>query len=109
MAVTKSFTSYQVKYYSSHTFNAYYDTLIHCYFGTTLVGRIEFYKEATDEDSLKSVIVGGLPYLRFRISRFQDVITTLRQEGPTLSLTVNDVNGIGTVATTAAEPTAEAE
>jgi hypothetical protein len=109
MAVSKSFTSYQIYYYSSHTLDAYYDALIYCYSGATFVGRIEFYKEATAEASLKSAIVGGLPYVRFRLSRFQDVITTLRQEGPTLTLSVNDANGIGTLATGAAEPTAEAE
>ena len=103
-----NFTTYRMWYYSSHTLDAYYDCLIYCYSGTTFVGRIEFYKEATAEASLKSQIVGGQPYVRYRLSRFKDVMQILLHEKP-LNLFVNGDNGIGMVATTDAEPTGEEE
>jgi hypothetical protein len=103
-----NFDKYKMWYYSSHTLDAYYDCLIYCYSGTTFVGRIEFYKEATPEASLKSTIIGGQPYVRYRISRFKDVQQILLHEKP-LNLFVNDTNGIGDVGTGDFEPTGEEE
>lgn len=102
------FTTYRVFYYSSHTLDAYYDCLIYCYSGLSFVGRIEFYKEATAEASLKSQIVGGQPYVRYRLSRFRDVMQILLHEKP-LYLFVNSDNGIGSIGTTDAEPVGEEE
>lgn len=103
-----NFDKYKIWYYSSHTLDAYYDCLIYCYAGTTFVGRIEFYKEVTAEASLKSQIVGGMPYIRYRLSRFRDVTQILLHEKP-LYLFVNGDNGIGIVGTADFEPTGEEE
>lgn len=103
-----NFSSYKLWYYSSHTLDAYYDCLIYCYSGATMVGRIEFFKDATPEASLKSQIIGGMPFVKYRISRFKDVMQLLLHEKP-LSLFVNSDNGIGILGTNEAEPTGEEE
>lgn len=103
-----SFTTYRTFYYSSHGLDAYYEALIYCYSGISLVGRIEFYKDTTPDSSLKSTIVGGQPYVRYRANRFNHVMQILLHEKP-LYLFVNSDNGIGTVATSDAEPIGEEE
>lgn len=103
-----NFDGYKIWYYSSHTLSGYYEALIYCYMGGTFVGRIEFYKESTPDASLLSSISGGAPFVRYRISRFDDVLRLLHHESP-LYLHVNSDNGIGTVATAAVEPTGEEE
>jgi hypothetical protein len=103
-----NFSTYKLWYYSSHTLDAYYEALIYCYSGTTMVGRIEFYKEPTPEVSLKSTISGTMPIVRYRLSRFNDVMGILIHEKP-LNLFVNSDNGIGSVSTADFEPTGEEE
>ena len=103
-----NFDKFKIWYYSSYLLNGYYEALIYCYSGTTFVGRIEVYKMETDVNALKSVIVGGQPYVRYRIDRYADVYQLLLHEKP-LNLFVNDTNGIGIVSTADFEPTGEEE
>jgi len=107
-AIRANFDKYTIYYYSSHTLNAYYDCLIYCFSGTTYVGRIEFHKEATAEETLKSSVSSGKPTVKYRLSRFRDVTQILLHEKP-LYIFVNEANGIGGVCTDEMEPVGEEE
>jgi len=106
--VTAKFDNYRIFYYSSYALDAYYDALIYCYNGPTFVGRIEFHKPATAPAMLKSKIIGGQPFVLYRIDRFADVQQILLNEKP-LYLFVNGDNGIGTLATEELEPVGQEE
>lgn len=105
---TAKFDNYRIFYYSSYPLDAYYDALIYCYNGSTLVGRIEFHKPAAAPATLMSRIVGGQPFVLYRIDRFPDVQQILLNEKP-LYLFVNGDNGIGIVGTDELEPVGQEE
>lgn len=106
---TAFFEAYRIFYCSSYyPLNAYHDARIDCYQDGNFVGRIDFYKPEIGVDFLKSTIVNNQPWVRYRIDRFDDVHRILMHENPHY-LYVNDITGIGTLATATYEPTGEEE
>jgi hypothetical protein len=75
------FDSYTLSYRSGHPS---LEARIYCWKGSTRVGTIDFQKEGT---SLPANLFDGQAggwgiYIHFHLSRFDDVITTLRYEKP---------------------------
>jgi hypothetical protein len=100
--VKKDFDAYKIWYYSGHP----YEALIYCYQGTTYVGRIVFFKDDSAIPANANFASG--PSIHYSLSRFNDIISILRQEKP-LYLFLNLDNLIGIVATDEYEPVGEEE
>ena len=100
--VKKDFDSYKVWYYSGHP----YEALIYCYQGGSYVGRIVFFKD--DAAIPVNANYSSGPSIHYPLSRFNDVITILREEKP-LYLFLNLTNFIGILATAEQEPVGEEE
>ena len=99
--IQADFDSYKYWYYSGHP----YEALIYCYKATAYVGRIVFYKDGAAIPA--NANLSG-PSIHYPLSRFADVIDTLRMEKP-LYLFLNLDNGIGMLATSDFEPVGEEE
>lgn len=95
------FDEYRLKYGHSETDET--AALLACYKDSALVGLIQFTKEGLDVLDHKSVRedpdAPEIPLLRFSISRFNDVITTLRCEKP-LFIEIDTETGYGGIRTT---------
>lgn len=100
--VQANFDSYKFWYYSGHP----YEALVYCYQGAAYVGRIVFFADGSAIPPNANYQSG--PSIHYALSRFNDVITTLRNEKP-LYLFLNLDNLIGMVATDQREPTGEEE
>ncbi len=99
--VTKPFDSYKLWYYSH--FNP--EAIIYCYKGRLQVGQINFYNDASvPQNSSKTF---G-PEINYPISKFNDVITILKEEKP-LCLFLSTHTGVGIVSTAEKEPVGEEE
>jgi hypothetical protein len=98
--IRADFDSYKYWYYSGHP----YEVLVYCYKGGIYVGRIVFFKDELVEPNFSA----PEPSIHYPISRFADVIGTLRYEKP-LYLFLNLDNLIGLLATDDFEPTGEQE
>lgn len=103
------FNEYRLKY--GHTEPNDTAALLACYQDSALVGLIQFVKEDRDVTGHKVVRedpdAPEIPLLRFSISRFDDVITTLRYEKP-LFIEFDTETGYGGIRTTL-EPVGEEE
>jgi hypothetical protein len=101
MATVKAdFDGYKIWYHSRHPYG--FEALIELYKGKINVGRIVFFKDVPYDLSLAGLSV---PY---PLSRFNDVITILREEKP-LYLILDPDSKWGCLATTDIEPTGEQE
>lgn len=103
------FDEYRLKYGHSETDET--AALLACYKTSVLVGLVQFVKEGRDVLGHKLVREGPdsqeIPLLRFSISRFGDVITTMRYEKP-LFIEFDDETMYGGIRTTM-EPVGEEE
>jgi hypothetical protein len=100
--VKTEFDAYIIRYYSG----AHMEASILCYKGPAYVGRCGFYKD--DSPIPDNVKLNSGPYINFAISRFNDVITILREEKP-LYLSFNTNNKVGGVVTDEREEVGEEE
>jgi hypothetical protein len=96
------FDGYRLWYYSNGALFA----LVDCYKETVLVGRISFFKEG--DTVPPNVNLLNEPSIHFAASRFNDVMTILKQKKP-LYLFLNPETLAGTVANTHFEWTGEEE
>ena len=103
------FDEYRLKY--GHTEADDTAALLACYRNSALVGLIQFVKEDRDVTGHKAVRddpdAPEIPLLRFSISRFGDIITTLRYEKP-LFIEIDTETMYGGIRTTM-EPVGEEE
>ena len=103
------FDEYRLKYGHSETEDT--AAILACYEDSSLVGLIQFVKEDLDIAGHKAVRedpdAPEIPLLRFSISRFDDIITTLRYEKP-LFIEIDTDTGYGGIRTTM-EPVGEEE
>jgi hypothetical protein len=100
--ISRDFDSYRLWYYSNNELFA----LVHCYKGTVFVGRISFFKEGTAIPPNANLPNG--PSIHFSASRFNDVMTILKQERP-LHLSLNPDTLAGVLSNTHFEWTGEEE
>jgi hypothetical protein len=100
--IVRDFDSYRLWYYSNDALFA----LIYCYKGTVFMGRISFFKER-DTIAPNANLPNGVS-IHFSASRFNDVITILKQERP-LYLFLNPDTLSGAVGNTHLEWTGEEE
>lgn len=104
--INLAFDTYRIHHYSSN--NIYGGTaIILCYNGSSYKGSLYFYKEGVTIPAGKYSSTGGYIYLRFSENRFNEIITTLREEKP-LSIGFNEVRSSGWI-TTSHEPVGEEE
>jgi hypothetical protein len=114
MATTKAFDSYEIQIAGGNDGRV---ALVMCYQGASFVGRIDFHPDgsALGSDYLWHPASRTVTYvvLQMPISRFGDVVATLRQEKP-LQLYINvdagfgaATNGRGCLKTGAREPVGE--
>ena len=103
------FDEYRLKYGDTETDRT--AALLACYKDSSLVGLIQFVKEGMEVKRHEAVRENEeapeIPLIRFPISRFDDVITTLRYEKP-LFIEIDTETGYGGVRTTM-EPVGEDE
>ena len=103
------FDEYRLKY--GHTETERTAALLACYKDSALVGLIQFVKEGRDIKRHTAVRENAdapeIPLIRFPVSRFNDVITTLRYEKP-LFIEFDTETGYGGIRTTM-EPVGEEE
>ncbi len=100
-SIQVDFDSYKLWYCSGHP----YEALIYVYKKCSYVGSIIFYKDGTD---IPANVSYPEPSIHFPLSRFNDVMTILREEKP-LYLFLNENSRIGMVGTCELEPTGEQE
>ncbi len=101
--VMTQFDSYKLWYYSGS--QSSYEALIYCYKGSKHVGQINFEE---DHKLAQNSSESFGPVINYPISRFNDVMTILKEEKP-LCLFLNTTNGIGIVSTVDREPVGEEE
>ena len=103
------FDEYRLKYGHNDTDDT--AALVACYKDSVLVGLIQFVKEGVEDSGHRVVREDSespeIPLLRFSISQFDDVITTLRYEKP-LIIEIDTNSGYGGIRTTM-EPVGEEE
>ena len=97
-----SVDSYVVNHLSKHPT---VDATITCRGAGAVVVTLHFIKDGV---ALPPNVGGPPPRVYFPVSRFNDVITTLRYEKP-LVFNFNTANGIGTFGTSTQEPVGEQE
>jgi hypothetical protein len=102
VTIRRDFDGYKLWYFSNDELFA----LIHCYKGTEFMGRISFFKEG-DIIPPNANLPNG-PSIHFAASRFNDIMTILKQERP-LYLFLNPDTLTGMVANTHFEWTGEEE
>jgi hypothetical protein len=100
-SIQVDFDSYKLWYCSGQP----YEALIYVYKECAYVGSIIFFKDGADVPANVSY---PEPSIHFPLSRFNDVMTILREEKP-LYLFLNDNSKIGMVGTSELEPTGEHE
>jgi hypothetical protein len=108
LVVAKPFDRYVLQYYGGTSLQDREPGAdIHCYSAATFVGSIRFFRDdaTTPANSLGS---DGTINLYYEMSRYNDVITTLRYEKP-LQLVVNTASGFGYIGSKEMEPTGEQE
>jgi hypothetical protein len=114
MATTKAFNSYEIQIAGGNEGRV---ALVMCYQGSSFVGRIDFHPDGLElsSDYLWHPANPTVTYvvLKMPVSRFADVVATLRQEKP-LQLHINvdagvsaATNGHGCLKTGAREPVGE--
>lgn len=105
--VSSTFDSYRVWYFSPAE-SGQYEAVIGCYSRGAYAGRIEFHKESSPDSVLRSLARQGVLTVRYRLSRFSDVLQILLHDKP-LFLHVDDLSGVGALANYEVEPTGEDE
>lgn len=111
MAVfTNGFDAYQLFYYSKYPSAPFFEAIIQVYQAGVLVGRIAFFPDGGPIPPNGTITPLGtaIPSVHFALSRFNDVVETLRQEKP-LYLYLDTSSGVGMVATMQNEPVGEQE
>ncbi|MEU4765896.1 hypothetical protein AB0H12_21820 [Actinosynnema sp. NPDC023794] len=103
--IKKPFDSYSIVHSSN---NSQYEADIACFITGTvgLIGRILFFKDGTPPPP--NVLLAYGPEIHFPLSRFPEVVDTLRQEKP-LYLWLDTDSLVGAVGTTDKEPAGEEE
>ena len=99
--IRADFDSYKYWCYSGHP----YEVLVYCYRDEAYVGRIVFFKDGAPIPP--NADVGG-PSIHFPLSRFAQIMDTLRHEKP-LYLFLGVDNAIGSIGTADFEPVGEEE
>jgi hypothetical protein len=100
--IRKEFDGYSIQYHSGTIIEA----TIFCYDGPRYVARIQFHKDDAAISNNADHATG--PWIHYPISRFNDVITILREEKP-LYLHLNLDKSAGRIATDSREPVGEEE
>jgi hypothetical protein len=105
--ISNLFDKYTLTYLGGKTQGADLAARISCFnaAGAT-VGMIQFFPDTAL--TLTNQYVGGIPVLNMPLSRFNDIITTLRYEKP-LRISINTDSAFGHISTAAQEPTGEQE
>jgi hypothetical protein len=108
LVVAKAFDRYVIQYYGGTSLqNREAGADINCYNAGTFVGSIRFFRDDATMPA-NSLATDGTINLYYGISRYNDVITTLRYEKP-LQLVVNSTTGFGYIGCREMEPTGEQE
>ncbi len=97
-AVTRTFDFYSILYWGGRPPLADRTAAaqIHCYDGDTMVGMVQFF---SSPDSVPAnQLAGEMVVVNYELSRFNDVASLLRTEGP-LMLTVDPGSGAGYIGT----------
>ena len=96
----KQFDTYYVHYYCGPDYQSGKSAMaeIECYQGSTFVGVIAFFNGGTENAELGNAFPGTL-YLRYDMSRFNDVLTIVREERGPIWLIVYDGTHDGLIAT----------
>jgi len=94
--VTKSFNQYVIYHETRQTSGSAHIAEIDCFLGSDRAGAMYFYPDGfalpADADTVNGV------YLHFPISRFLEIVETLREEAP-LTLWYDDVRQFGYLST----------
>jgi hypothetical protein len=103
--IKKAFDSYSIVHSSG---NSQYEADIACFITGTvnMIGRIIFFKDDSPLPANVNLAFG--PEIHFPLSRYSEVVDTLRQEKP-LYLWFDTSTLVGAVATTDKEPVGEEE
>lgn len=108
--ITKQFDTYSVVHFSnfnhSAPFGTLYEAVVHCYMAGVSVARMGFVKDGSPIPV--NTVNDNLVCLNFSISRFSEVMATLRQEKP-LQVNLDLDNQIGYFSTGSLEPVGEEE
>jgi hypothetical protein len=108
MLVTKSFDRYLLTYVGGTSLQGGEPGAdINCYQANSRVGLLRFFRDGATMPANKVLSDGSLA-LYYEMSRFNDVITTLRFEKP-LMLVVNSDTGFGYICSATLEPVGEQE
>jgi hypothetical protein len=97
------FQTYTVHYQSGASNEAF----IQLFNANVFMGQITFHKEGAPVPG-NVLTAGGIHFLHYSITRFQDVLHILQYEKP-LAIFVDSGTGAGKIATTTLEPVGEQE
>lgn len=97
------FNSYSIQYLSQDPNR---EAIVLCYQDTEIVGYIEFVKNGVDLPPNVGKYHASTIY--YRLSRFQNIVSMLREESP-LMLQVNTNTGVGMLTTASREPVGDEE
>jgi hypothetical protein len=101
--MSSAFDTYRLYYYTAPQY--YWGALVDLMNKGTWAGRLMFIREGFPIPA--NAPLGGVPVLNYPMNRFEDIMSILRYEKP-LNVTLNEANGIGTIATSD-EPVGELE
>lgn len=106
--VTKHFDKYLFIYVGGTSLqNGEAGAIIDCCTASAQVGRLTFFRDGTNLPA-NQVLGDGTLALYYQMSRYNDVILTLRYEKP-LMVAVNTDTGFGYIGSAQAEPVGEQE
>jgi hypothetical protein len=91
--IKKAFDSYTLAHQSAY-FG--YEVSIGCFAAGTMAGRIVFFKDSTPLPKNVSLDYG--PEIHYPLSRYMEIITTLREESP-LYIWLDTVELVGSITT----------
>ncbi len=106
--VTKKFDKYLFNYIGGTSLqNGEAGALIDCYDAKTRVARLTFFRDGVNLPA-NQLLPDGTLALYYQMSRYNDVVSTLRYEKP-LMLAVNTANGFGYIGSAQPEAVGEQE
>lgn len=103
MALTNTFSTYKILYYSAP--HVQWHAIVMLYEGRSLVGRINFIRRGFDTPQNEEI--NGIKTIHFPEDKFDEVTNILRHEDP-LYISLNTAAGVGMIHTTR-EPIGEEE